>query len=181
MARKKVGFGTLLFTAVMATAGAGAQTSTEAAANVVQVQLNAPATVPVRIQSWGTTLGNLQVGDTCRGTVAGNVYQNNVAVVPDGTPVVGRIVSVGRPALEGGPSELRLELIWAALPAPGSRGEIAAIATEPLDVSVGDTDIKDARVFRFATASPLSVRVPLVDGQPLIAAAASKDLLFSGE
>jgi len=174
--------GMVSLAAALSVVGASAQISTGPSggqANLIQVQLNAPATVPVMIHSWGAGLRTLQAGDTCWGTVAGNVYEGYTSVIPDGTPVVGRVINVEQPAQDGASVNLKLEMIWAALPAADGRSEITSIGTAPLEVSVADGDIKDARVFWFRTAAPLVTEVPLVDGEPQAAPAISKTALFS--
>jgi len=131
---------------------------------IMQVQLAAFASFPVRPISWEGGLSAAAPGTGFTGAVCGNVYEGYTSVVPDGTPVYGHVVRVDERGRNGEPVELVLELVWVSALGSGGESGMVSVMTQPLKVRVTASDIAERNVFWFQTSMPLSVGLPVTHG-----------------
>ena len=144
---------------------------------MMEVRLTAPATMPVRIHAWESGRAS-EPGTSFTGSVAGALYEGSTQVVSDCTPVVGRVLRVDERSSDGSPLDVVLELDWASVPGAGGKPEMASVVTEPLYVRLAPDDLRNQRVFWFHTAAPLTVELPVVNGEVEKSQAAEESSLY---
>jgi hypothetical protein len=91
------------------------------------VVLQSGTALPVRLNDSISTK-NARVGDQINGTIAANVVNNGVIVVPQGSPVALRVVETVPASNSSRPARLSLEVMSVRLPS----GERLSVLTTPI-------------------------------------------------
>ena len=100
------------------------------------------AFIPIRITD-PISSKTAKADDEFHGTVAANVFQNNLVLIPSGTSVLGRVVEAKEAGHFVGQALLTIELVSIRLPSPDGPQDVSLI-TEPLSSKANGRGVNTA-------------------------------------